>query len=197
MGQPAASDLDSYDGHEAGVPEQDAVQAYGDAYFQVTARPIPAGSVPIMDDEHQTVIGYRGPYISGVAGIYDLEGRQVSLTELPLESPIVDHVDLVLIFGSLGRIVVRGLFRAGSEVAGETAARLATRKALERFVPLLRLAFRQVVRHELRFAPSRLPIWQSPVAVYQSTYSNLRSAMAFATPIPKAFPASSATRCRC
>ncbi|RQR32095.1 hypothetical protein DIE23_16735 [Burkholderia sp. Bp9143] len=58
------------------------------------------------------IIGYRTE-IGGVAYIYDLEGTCVSVTEKPLEAPLVDPVDTIFVVGAMWRSGARAMARIG------------------------------------------------------------------------------------
>ena len=93
----------AYSGAEPGIPESGVKEAAaGGDYFQVTRGNVPAGSIPIFDDHSHAVIGYRTPYIGGVARLYDLDGRQVGMDELGLESTWFDPIDLMQLCNGIG-----------------------------------------------------------------------------------------------
>jgi len=140
-----------YTGTETSVPENSVRPASSSEYFQIVSGKVPAGAIPVFDDAHHVAIGYRTPYVGGIARVYDLEGRQVYIEELPLETPLFDPIDLILIVGSVGRIIVRGLTRAGAEVASEVAAKAASRALSVEGASILRVIFRSIMQRELRF----------------------------------------------
>ena len=135
--------------------------ATGD-FFEVAGWRKPPGSTPIVDDEQHVVIGYMGPFIGGIARVYDLEGNEATIVEKPLETPLLDPLDVILIFGALGRAALRGLFRLGLDAAGETTAASAIATASRRFGPMLRLMFRSSVSGDLRFAAKPLARMSEP-----------------------------------
>ncbi|MEH2920422.1 hypothetical protein ACFFL1_07565 [Samsonia erythrinae] len=57
---------------------------------------LPPGASPIIDEETGLCIGYIGQSRGGVYDIYDINGKFVTLHELPLESPIFDPLDIIL-----------------------------------------------------------------------------------------------------
>jgi hypothetical protein len=140
-----------YTGNEPSIPQGNVLERHDGEFFRVSAKEPPPGWLPIFDADHQCVIGYQTPYIGGISRIYDLELRQVGMDEKPLETPWLDPIDIIFIFGSLTRILYRGVMRAGAEIAAETAGRSAARGFAEASVPLLRTLFRRLTERELRF----------------------------------------------
>lgn len=75
-------------------------------YFSIVPENLlPPHTSPIIDEETGMCIGYIGPSRGGVYDIYDLDGKFVTLYELPLESPLIDPYDIIflglLIFKSI------------------------------------------------------------------------------------------------
>ncbi|HYI47031.1 MAG TPA: DUF4157 domain-containing protein [Allosphingosinicella sp.] len=130
--------------------------------FWVHPANVPLGSRPVVDEESGVVVGFRGGG-SGLWMIYDLQGNVVETGEAPLESPLIDPIDLVA--GGITALG-RGIFRAGAPAvvrsigaAGVTGGRgavnalvrsgvaVALRALTRRAVTALRAAYRA-----LRFA---------------------------------------------
>jgi hypothetical protein len=152
MPQSATVSSQPYTGFERPISESEIAEPHIGDYFQVKPRDrLPVGVVPIFDNQNHAIIGYLGQFVGGVARIYDLDGRQISLQELPLETPLIDPIDLIFILGSLARVVSRGLLRAGAELAGDAMGKTAARGVSAASVSLLRLVFRQLTERELQF----------------------------------------------
>lgn len=66
-------------------------------YFEFRPRHPPLNAKPIVDDESGMCIGYSVVQAPGLWRIYDTDGVFVRLEEAPLESPLIDPTDLVLI----------------------------------------------------------------------------------------------------
>ncbi len=143
----------------------DGTSPLSPALFQFLPPSVPEGAQPIHDEALDAIIGYRIGF-GGVFRTYDLSGELQSIDELPLEAPLIDPLDAVVLAGTawkLGSRLVRGavLARAGVTVSQTVliplrakyfalarrdlrfmAAPLANMKKPERFVPvhILRLA---------------------------------------------------------
>ncbi|HBH6859240.1 TPA: hypothetical protein KUM69_001901, partial [Proteus mirabilis] len=59
---------------------------------------IPSGSVPVVDEDSGMCIGYLYG-ISGVYDVYDATGEYLGKYELPLVSPLIDPLDIILLGG--------------------------------------------------------------------------------------------------
>jgi hypothetical protein len=66
---------------------------------------------PIYDEQLHAIIGYQDE-LAGISRIYSLDGT-VSLIEEPLETPLFDPFDIVLMVGSFWRVGVKGFTRWG------------------------------------------------------------------------------------
>jgi hypothetical protein len=149
MGEPRWM-AEGYNGLEASVAANSITrQPVGD-YFQVSKAPIPMGAVPIVDDDRDTVVGYRR-VVEGNTWTCDLEGHLLSIEEPGLGTPLIDPLDAIFIVGAIGRIAVRGAFRAGLGVAEEIAGEAAAGAVRSTVGMTLRFAFRRLVQRELRF----------------------------------------------
>jgi hypothetical protein len=152
MGADLATVIDpSSPGNERSIPERNVTIARTGAYFAIVGTRLPDDVVPIFDEEHRVMIGYR-TYDDGITRIYDLDGRQIAMDEVPNEAPLIDPVDVILIFGSLVRVAIRGFIRAGEEVAAGIAGKAATRGISAVSLSGLRMAFRRLILRELRFS---------------------------------------------
>jgi len=93
-----------------------------DSVFEVPLLNIPKGAIPVYDDEFHAVVGYRHETATGVFRLYDLEGNYLGMKEVGLESPPLDPIDLIVLFGGLLRGVSKGI--------GSIAARAASRGSI-------------------------------------------------------------------
>ncbi|MDM3623238.1 hypothetical protein [Proteus mirabilis] len=59
---------------------------------------IPSGSIPVVDEDSGMCIGYLYG-ISGVYDVYDATGEYLGKYELPLVSPLIDPLDIILLGG--------------------------------------------------------------------------------------------------
>lgn len=67
-------------------------------YFAITPtqRP-PHNAQPIIEEQTGVCIGYSVAQAPGLWQIYDADGRFATLEESPLETPLIDPVDIALI----------------------------------------------------------------------------------------------------
>jgi hypothetical protein len=145
-------ETEAYSGDEPAIPWSGS-SPEGSVVFVVRPPRLPAGAVPLYDDDQQTVIGFRTES-SGVYRIYDLEGNFVGMDEKGLETPLLDPIDFIFIFGGAFRI----LGRAGARAAVSAGARasVAGVRALittvgEGIALALRATLRRLLAGELKF----------------------------------------------
>ncbi|MGG6108297.1 hypothetical protein QNH99_03475 [Pantoea allii] len=88
-------------------------------FFEIRPRFLPHGAKPIVDDETGMCIGYSVSQAPGLWQIYDTEGNFFRLEEAPLESPLIDPTDLVLLAAGAFRIFLAGraLLQSGVRAA--------------------------------------------------------------------------------
>jgi hypothetical protein len=89
---------------------------YGE-YFAITpTHNPPHNSQPIVDEKTGVCIGYSVAQAPGLWQIYDADGRFATLEESPLESPLIDPIDIALItFGAFRLLTTgRALFEAAA-----------------------------------------------------------------------------------
>jgi hypothetical protein len=149
MGTPYTASSD-YNGNESAVSARAIRRPGGDDYFQVSKIPIPMGAVPIVDDDTDTVIGYRR-VVQGNTWTCDIDGHLVSIEEPGLGTPLVDPLDLIFIIGAVGRIALRSAVKAGLDIAGDVAGKATARVIASTGTAALRYAFRRLVQRELQF----------------------------------------------
>lgn len=102
-------------------------------YFEFRPRNPPLNSKPIVDDESGMCIGYSVAQAPGLWQIYDTDGMFVRLEEAPLEAPLIDPTDIVLI--ALGAF---RLFRAGKALLESGVKTAVTVRLSEATISLLR-----------------------------------------------------------
>lgn len=67
--------------------------------------PLPPFSAPIIDDESGICLGYARKHGGGLYDIFDAEGKLVTYHELPLESSLIDPIDILF----LGALLYKGV----------------------------------------------------------------------------------------
>jgi len=92
-------DITSFDYNDIGrVYDFKSPLNVGEYFALELTSPIPPGSVPVVDEDSGMCIGYLYG-ISGVYDVYDASGEYLGKYELPLESPIIDPLDIILLGG--------------------------------------------------------------------------------------------------
>jgi hypothetical protein len=140
-----------YSGTEPAVDLNLASAIEPDTVFEVPVFSIPKGAVPVYDDQLRAVVGYRHETTTGVFRLYDLEGNYLGMEEVGLESPLLDPIDLIVLFGGLlrgigkgvGSIAARAVSRGSVVVGGRTLSIAVT--------GAMRTAFRRLSSKRLQF----------------------------------------------
>ncbi|UIA94733.1 hypothetical protein LU633_13875 [Erwinia tracheiphila] len=88
-------------------------------FFEIRPRLLPHNAKPITDDESGMCIGYSVSQAPGLWRIYDTDGLFVRLEEAPLESPLIDPIDIALLAAGVFRIFFAGraLLQSGVRTA--------------------------------------------------------------------------------
>ncbi|MEK0166798.1 hypothetical protein [Pseudescherichia vulneris] len=88
-------------------------------FFELPPRNRPHNSQPILDEETGMCIGYSVLQAPGLWQIYDTDGIFLRMEEAPLESPLIDPIDIALIAFGVFRILRTGraFFEASSRAA--------------------------------------------------------------------------------
>lgn len=102
-------------------------------FFEIRPRLLPHNAKPITDDLSGMCIGYSVARAPGLWRIYDANGTYIRLQEAPLEPPLIDPTDIVLLAAGVFRIFFAGraLLQSGIKTA-------ATIKLSQSTVSLLR-----------------------------------------------------------
>lgn len=126
-----------------------------DSVFDIRPPTIPAGAVPVFDDQLCAVIGYRHECTTGVYRLYSLEGKNVGMEEKGLETSLIDPLDLIFfaggIFRAIGKGVVTGAVRTAPKVAALTATRISARVLALSVLGAMRAAFKGLSIRSLKF----------------------------------------------
>lgn len=147
-----------YTGKETQVPLLQAQEMSPEDAFDVRPANVPLSAVPMYDEELKAIIGYYHES-QGMTRVYDLEGRLVLFEEKGLESPLIDPIDLVFVFGGAIRMLGRGLLgamsrtgaRASVRIGSGVAAYISARAAGQAVGHSLRVAFRVLSKKGLNF----------------------------------------------
>ncbi len=126
-----------YSGTEAGQPLSSSRPSTTDAAFAVVIPSLPHGARPIIDDQSGACVGFIHEGAKNVWHIFDISGQYVGIEEAPLEAPIIDPYDLILI-GPAAVKFMRNGFSAATRLATGRAATSATSKITAKTLPLLR-----------------------------------------------------------
>lgn len=77
----------------------------GEYFWTEPDTPLPPFSAPIIDNESGICLGYARKHGGGLYDIFDAEGKLVTYHELPLESPLIDPTDILI----LGALLYKGI----------------------------------------------------------------------------------------
>ena len=92
--------------------------------FGVRSVRVPQRARPILDDGRSVIVGWQWDTKDGYVVVATPDGAIVSRTEKGLESPLIDPIDLVLVFGGVLRILAKGAAAGGARLlTGRVAAR--------------------------------------------------------------------------
>lgn len=107
----------------------------GEYFALELTSPVPPGAVPVVDEDSGICIGYLYGF-SGVYDVYDATGEYLGKYELPLESPLIDPLDIILIGGWFIKngLKLVTLLKAG----GSSLVKAGSIKLTEHLVSLLR-----------------------------------------------------------
>lgn len=88
-------------------------------FFEIRPSYLPGNAKPITDETSGMCIGYSVAQAPGLWQIYDVQGHFLHIEEAPLETPLIDPTDIVLLALGVSRILRTGrvLFEAGSRAA--------------------------------------------------------------------------------
>jgi len=73
----------------------------GEYFWTEPDTPLPPFSAPIIDNERGICLGYARKHGGGLYDIFDAEGKLVTYHELPLESPLIDPTDILILVALL------------------------------------------------------------------------------------------------
>lgn len=140
----------TYSGTDAGKSLSVAPPRITDTAFAVAVPSLPHGARPIIDDQSGACVGFIHEGAKNVWHVFDVSGQYVGIEEAPLETPLVDPYDLVLM-GSVALKLIRTGFNTVSRLATGRAAVSATSKMTSRILPLLRSRLQGMPVRRLQF----------------------------------------------
>jgi hypothetical protein len=139
-----------YSGSEVGKPLSASPLRIADIVFAAAIPSVPLDSHPIIDDTSGMCIGYAHEREKNVWHIFDVSGQYVGIEEAPLETPIFDPSDLILI-GPTAIKFLRAGFSTTMRLAAGHAVISAASKMISRTFPLLRSRLQGLSVKSLRF----------------------------------------------
>lgn len=85
-------------------------------FFELRPNNLPRNAKPITDEASGMCIGYTVAQAPGLWKIYDVQAYFVRLEEAPLESPLIDPIEIALVAFGVFRILRTGrvLFESGT-----------------------------------------------------------------------------------
>lgn len=140
----------TYSGTDTGKSLSFALPRITDTAFAVAVPSLPHGARPIIDEQSGTCVGFIHEGAKNVWHVFDVSGQYVGIDEAPLETPLVDPYDLVLI-GSAALKLIRTGFNTVSRLVTGRAAVSATSRMTSRMLPLLRSRLQGLPVRRLQF----------------------------------------------
>ncbi len=140
-----------YSGTEPAVDLNLAFAIETDSVFEVPLLTIPKGAIPVYDEEVHAVVGYRHETTTGVFRLYDLEGNYLGMEEVGLESPFLDPIDLIVLFGGLLRGIGKGVGSIAARATSRASVVIGGRTLSAAVTGAMRTAFRRLSVKSLRF----------------------------------------------
>lgn len=125
-------------------------------YFSIIPEnPLPALPSPIIDEESGLCIGYANERGGGIYDIYDIQGNLVTIQEIPLETSLIDPLDVVF----LGALIFKGI-----RLGFHSFEAISTRGKLIRFSSSFTNQLIGVLRGKLKFglSPKALKFTTTP-----------------------------------
>ncbi|WP_232452191.1 hypothetical protein [Burkholderia ubonensis] len=155
------------------------------ALFEIRPSNLSIQAEPLFDSGLDAIIGYRTES-GGVTYVYDLDGECVSVTERPLETPLIDPVDAIFLIGSVWRSGARVMARIGGYGAHAIISRSVLSGLRTRFAGHRRAS-------NYASPPLRSRTCKSPGVSCRFIFFDSQFATASAYRIPKDTEASSST----
>lgn len=140
----------TYSGTEAGKSLSVSPLRITDTAFAVAVPSLPHGARPIIDDQSGACVGFIHEGAKNVWHIFDVSGHCVGIEESPLETPLIDPYDLILIGPAVVKFMRAG-FSVVARLATGRAAVSATSKITSRILPLLRSRLQGLSVKRLQF----------------------------------------------
>ncbi|MGF6634587.1 hypothetical protein [Paraburkholderia tuberum] len=122
------------------------------ALFDARPPTVPRDAKAIFDEDLGCIIGYKKE-VAGVFRIYTLDGGE-SLSEKPLEAPLIDPLDVLFLVGGIWTAGTRGITRAGIRGVGSAIDRTTLFR--------LRTRYHALMQRPLRFAAAPLAHMGNP-----------------------------------
>jgi hypothetical protein len=142
----------TYTGNEPSFAWNDAQKPKAAGLFDLRPPGVPFNAKPIYDADLDCIIGYHQE-AAGVSRIYSLDGH-VSVSEKPLESPLIDPLDALFIVGGFWRAGLRGITDWGLKGVGSNIGRVTLFGLRTRYYALM--------QRPLRFAAEPLAHMKEP-----------------------------------
>jgi hypothetical protein len=140
-----------YSGTEPAVDLKLLSAVEADSVFEVPLFTIPKGAVPVYDEQLHAVVGYRHETSTGVFRLYDLEGNFIAMEELGLESPLLDPIDIIVLFGGLLRGIEKGVGTIAARAVSRGSVAIGGRTLSTAVTGAMRTAFRRLSLRSLKF----------------------------------------------
>ncbi|WP_208933618.1 hypothetical protein [Paracidovorax avenae] len=133
---------------DAGRPIQHAIPPGVEDVFEIRPPSVPKAANAIVDERMGGCIGYAYEGARGVWHIYNYLGDVVAMEELPLEEPLIDPLDVLIIGGAVLKIGRWGWMARKKAAAAATATSAAM---MQRFARLLTAKLLSPSPRQLKF----------------------------------------------
>jgi hypothetical protein len=140
-----------YSGSEPAVELKLASAIETDSVFEVPLFSIPKGAVPVYDERQHAVVGYRHETTTGVFRLYDLDGNYLGMEEVGLDRPLLDPIDLIVLFGGLLRGVGKGIGSIAARATSRGSVVVGGRTLSAAVTGAMRTAFGRLSSKNLQF----------------------------------------------
>lgn len=138
-----------YSGKEAGIEFSPSSRVTENA-FSVLVPNLPKGALPILDDFTGECVGFIHEGSTNVWHIFDLHGQRIGIEESPLEAPVIDPFDLILVGSAVVKLIRSGLGSL-ARLSTKRAAVLSNTKIARRVLPTLRSKLKGLSVTRLKF----------------------------------------------
>jgi hypothetical protein len=129
--------------------------------------------------------------------LYDLEGNYVGMEEVGLESPLLDPIDLIVLFGGLLRGIGKGVSSIAARATSRASVVIGGRTLSVAVTGAMRTAFRRLSIQNLKFTTTTAARMATRGVTCPCTFFTSGLSMTDEAQTLKGFRARSFTQSRC